>query len=313
MLKVSIERFSYEENEILKNVSFSLQKGEHLAVLGESGCGKTTLLHLVYGLLHLENGSIFWGKKQLLGPHFNLIPGEPFMKLVAQEYNVMPFITVAENIATHLSRRNMEADKKRVHELLEVVEMEAFSEIMVKTLSGGQKQRVALAKALAKEPEVLLLDEPFSNIDTFRKNALRRKLFNYLKEKRIACITATHDAEEALAFADKILMLKDGTVELYDRPKAVFGNLKTPYQAGFFGEVSVLPKGVFSSEEIVVLPHQLGVSVTETPLRVTIKHSFFKGGFYLIEAFMNNGDTVFFHYKEAIEKGSKYYVKLVDR
>ena len=158
MLKVSINEFSYPntpEVSILKDIVFSLKEGEHLAVLGESGCGKSTLLHLIYGLLHLENGLLFWKEKQLLGPQHNLVPGELSMKLVAQEFNVMPFISVAENIATHLKRNNKEQDAARVDELLEVVALQEYKNTKVKNLSGGQKQRVALAKALANTPEVI--------------------------------------------------------------------------------------------------------------------------------------------------------------
>ena len=114
MLKVEIDSFAYSEKTILKNVSFTLKPGEHLSILGESGCGKSTLLHLVYGLLHLENGSIFYNEKKLLGPTKALIPGEPFMKLVAQEFNIMPFTTVAENLGSHLSGLDEEKDKKRI-------------------------------------------------------------------------------------------------------------------------------------------------------------------------------------------------------
>ncbi len=137
-------------------------------------------------------------------------------------------------------------------------------------LSGGQKQRVALAKALANEPELLLLDEPFSNIDTFIKNELRRDLFTYLKTNNIACITATPDSEEALSFADNLLLIQNG------KPEKVFNKIQTVYQAGVFGEVSVLPSGVFhsvsSSEEIILLPRQLKVSKNKNALQVTVKN-----------------------------------------
>lgn len=311
MLKVDINSFSYTDKEILSNISFSLKKGEHLAILGESGCGKSTLLHIIYGLLHLEHGSLFWDNKELLGPNFNLVPGEDFMKLVAQEFNVMPFISVAENIATHLSRRDLDSDNKRVDKLLEVVEMSPFAKTKVKNLSGGQKQRVALAKALAKEPKVLLLDEPFSNIDTFRKNTLRRNLFGYLKENRITCITATHDAEEALAFSDYILLLKEGKTEKMDTPKNIYNNLENLYQASFFGEVSVIPSGIFANKELVVLPFQLKISESKTTLPILVEKSYFKGSYYIIQSKFND-TTVFFQSTKALEKGFQYYLCLTE-
>ena len=248
MLKVTIKDFSYPNTPevlILKDIVFSLKEGEHLAVLGESGCGKSTLLHLIYGLLHLENGLLFWKEKQLLGPQHNLVPGELAMKLVAQEFNVMPFISVAENIATHLKRNNKEQDAARVDELLEVVALQEYKNTKVKNLSGGQKQRVALAKALANTPEVILLDEPFSNIDTFRKNKLRRNLYGYLKDNNITCVTATHDSDEALGFADTILMLRDGTKEMMGSPQEIITNLKKPNHAVYFGSGSFIVTCVF--------------------------------------------------------------------
>ena len=124
MLNVAIASFGYSEKTVLENVHFKLEPAEHLVVLGESGCGKSTLLHLIYGLLHLEQGQLFWEEKELLGPRHNLIPGEPFMKLVAQEFNIMPFISVAENIATHLDRLHLEKDEERVAQLLEVVDLQ---------------------------------------------------------------------------------------------------------------------------------------------------------------------------------------------
>lgn len=313
MLKVEIDSFAYSEKTILKNVSFTLKPGEHLSILGESGCGKSTLLHLVYGLLHLENGSIFYNEKKLLGPTKALIPGEPFMKLVAQEFNIMPFTTVAENLGSHLSGLDEEKDKKRIEQLLEVVEMESFKNTMVKNLSGGQKQRVALAKALANEPEILLLDEPFSNIDVFRKNKLRRKIFNYLKEKNISCITATHDNDEALSFSDQILMLKNGSKEMFGTPQFIYENVSSEYQAGFFGEANLLPKSLISSEvsseEIIIFPHQLKISEEKTKLEVSVKKCYFKGSHYLIEADFK-GKILFFNNAFSLKKDESCYLKI---
>jgi len=295
MLSVKITTFSYAEKEILNDISFILKSGEHLAILGESGSGKSTLLHIIYGLLHLEQGALFWEDKKLLGPKHNLIPGEQFMKMVTQEYDVMPFTTVAENIAAHLSRLDMEKDVQRVDQLLEVVDMVAYKTSLVKNLSGGQKQRVALAKALANEPKLLLLDEPFSSIDTFRKNKLRRNLFSYLKKQGISCITATHDSDEALSFSDRLLILKEGAITSYGRPEVIYSNSSSVYEAGFFGEVTVVPAGIFSSEEMVLLPHQLKFSEEKTKLSVLVAKSYFKGSHYLIVAKLDDLEIYFNH------------------
>ena len=317
MLKVTIKDFSYPNTPevlILKDIVFSLKEGEHLAVLGESGCGKSTLLHLIYGLLHLENGLLFWKKKQLLGPQHNLVPGELAMKLVAQEFNVMPFISVAENIATHLKRNNKEQDAARVDELLEVVALQEYKNTKVKNLSGGQKQRVALAKALANTPEVIFLDEPFSNIDTFRKNKLRRNLYGYLKDNNITCVTATHDSDEALGFADTILMLRAGNKEMMGSPQEIISNLKTPYQAGFFGSGSVIDtaifKGVKKEALRTVLPHELKISKTPTPVFGVVLKQYFKGHYYEVQVQTPEG-VLFLNHPTLLEEKTKVYLELV--
>lgn len=312
MLQVEIKSFSYAEKVILKNIDFSLKPGEHLSILGESGCGKSTLLHLIYGLLHLEKGEISYNKKRLLGPTKTLIPGEDFMKLVAQEFDLMPFTTVAENLGTYLSRMDEEKDDSRIDELLKVVDLEVFKDTRVKTLSGGQKQRVALAKALANEPKILLLDEPFSNIDTFRKSHLRRKLFKHLKQNNISCISATHDSEEALAFSDKILMLKNGTVEMFGTPEKVYQNVLDEYQAGFFGESNLLPKSLISANEtsgnILLFPHELKITKENTDFQIIVKENYFKGSHYLIKGIWNNKE-VFFQNSKKLKTDSIYWLE----
>ena len=137
MLRVAIKKFSYQNNPellILQDIAFSLKQGEHLVVLGESGCGKSTLLHIIYGLLHLENGQLFLREKQLLGPNHNLVAGESAMKLVAQEFNVMPYISVAENIATHLDRNNKVVD---VHVAMGPITRATFQMVYLLTVDGA--------------------------------------------------------------------------------------------------------------------------------------------------------------------------------
>ena len=235
MLKVKNISFSYEEKPIIDTISFELDKARNIAIIGESGCGKSTLLKLIYGLYDLNEGQLFWNDTEVLGPKHNLIPGMDFMKYLAQDFDLMPFITVAENVGKYLSNFYPEQKNERIAELLEIVEMTDYANIKAKNLSGGQMQRVALARVLALEPEVLLLDEPFSHIDNFRKNSLRRKLFAYLKEKQITTIFATHDSSDVLSFADDVLILKDGKIIEEGNPKTIYDNPKNKYIASLFG------------------------------------------------------------------------------
>lgn len=304
MLTVRYLSFSYLKKVTLQNIDFSLERGKNLAVIGESGCGKSTLLKLIYGLYDLDEGNIFWNDVEVLGPKFNLIPGVDAMKYLAQDFDLMPFITVAENVGKYLSNIYPDKKKARVMELLEIVEMTDFANVKAKTLSGGQMQRVAIARVLALEPELLLLDEPFSHIDNFRKNSLRRKLFAYLKEKQITCIVATHDSTDVLSFADEVLVMKEGIIIEKGTPKKVFENPVNRYVASLFGDVNEME---IDGKTHLIYPHQLKV-IEKSNLKVTVVNSYFRGNHYLIEAEYNT-QTVFFESEVDFKKSSEVYLK----
>ena len=280
MLKVNHLSFGYTKNKVvLEQINFTLKAGEHLSIMGASGCGKSTLLKAIYGLLDLNEGNIFWNDEEVLGPEFNLVPGFHKFKYVAQDFDLMPYISVAENIKKHLSRFYPKESELRTHELLEVIEMTAFKDVKVKNLSGGQKQRVAIARALAKEPQLLLLDEPFSQIDNYQKNTLRRSLFGYLKEKKIASIVATHDKNDALSFADELLIIKDNKVLVHQDPKEIYKNPKKKYIAALFDDVNEIK---VNEETLLLYPHQIKI-VSQSNLKAEVKNAYFKGSFWLIE------------------------------
>ncbi|PZD77391.1 ABC transporter ATP-binding protein [Mesonia sp. K7] len=240
MLHVKNLHFSYYDQPTLQNISFRVEKGEHVCVIGESGCGKSTLLKAVYGLIDIAQGEIFWNNDKILGPAFQLIPGHQKLKYLAQEAELMPYTSVEENIKKYLSRQYPEKSQQRCDELLEVIDMVGFNHRKVKNLSGGQKQRVAIAQALAKEPQLLLLDEPFNFIDNFRKNKLRRNLFNYMKKESIACLFATHDSEDMFAYADTALVLKDGKLLANNTPKNLYEAREDFYISSLFEEVNTI-------------------------------------------------------------------------
>lgn len=291
MLQVNKISFSYQSELTLDSIQFNLERGKHLAIIGESGCGKSTLLKLIYGLNDVDQGNIFWENTEVLGPKYNLIPGMDFMKYLAQDFDLMPFISVAENVGKFLSNIYPEKKQARINELLEVVEMIDFANVKAKYLSGGQMQRVALARVLALEPEVLLLDEPFSHIDNFRKNSLRRKIFSYLKDKGITTIIATHDSTDVLSFADEVLVMQQGIVVAHERPKDIFEQPKNKYIASLFDDVNELE--TLSGIELVY-PHQLKV-VSNSNLKVQVKKSYYRGNYFLIESYQNENQIFFLH------------------
>ncbi len=288
MLKTDTISFAYETQTVINEISFSLQKGRNLSIIGESGCGKSTLLKLIYGLYDLDEGKIFWNENQVLGPKFHLVPGMPEMKYLAQDFDLMPYTSVEENVGKFLSNMYPEEKAERVNELLEMVEMASFAKTKAKYLSGGQQQRVALARVLALEPEVLLLDEPFSNIDSFRKGALRRNLFAYLKHKGITCIIASHDSIDALSFSDETIVMKSGKIVRQGNSKEVFLKPESRYTASLFGEVneikvSALVTHEFSDNTILLYAHELYLADI-SGLEATVKQCYFKGSNYLIKA-----------------------------
>jgi ABC-type sulfate/molybdate transport systems ATPase subunit len=305
MLQVQHVSFSYSDTLTLSAINFSVEKGKNLAIIGESGCGKSTLLKLIYGLYDLEQGKIFWNEKEVLGPKFHLIPGMEYMKYLAQDFDLMPYITVAENVGKYLSNFYPKEKQARITELLEVVEMTEFANTKAKNLSGGQMQRVAIARVLALEPEVLLLDEPFSHIDNFRKNSLRRKLFDYLKEQAITTIIATHDSTDVLSFADEVLVLQNGQMIATGVPQDIYHHPQNKYVAALFGDVNEIH---MDGKIRFVYPHQWKV-VKQSATKVEVKKSYFRGSHFLVEALYND-EVLFFESPNDIAQGVTLYLQL---
>lgn len=315
MLKLQKVTFAYDKEPVLKNISFKIEKGQNVSVIGESGCGKSTLLKLIYGLLHTD-GKITWQDKEMKGPNFNLVPGEPFIKYLAQDFDLMLPLTAAENVGKHLSNFYPVKKKRRIRELLEVVEMKDLADKKAKLLSGGQQQRIALARALAKEPEILLLDEPFSHIDHFRKNNLRRRLFSYLKGQNITCIIATHDSTDALSFADRTFVLKNGTIYADGTPQELYQNPPNKYVASLFGDVNhVMLKNLRENEtsrkRIVLYPHEIEI-VKKSPIKADVKKTYFKGENFLIQAKLN-GEDILIENKIDIKSGESIALSVSEK
>ncbi|MBC3845821.1 ABC transporter ATP-binding protein [Winogradskyella echinorum] len=302
MLQVKNVSFGYSKTVVLKAIDFKVEAGENVAIIGESGSGKSTLLKLIYGEYDLEEGQVFWKDTEILGPKYNLVIGYDFMKYVTQEFDLMPYITVEENIGKHLSRFYPEEKQKRTKELIKVVELEAFANTKVKNLSGGQKQRVALARALAKQPEILLLDEPFSHIDNFKKQSLRRSVFKYLKDNNRACIVATHDKSDVLGFADQMVVLHDKKIIAKNTPQQLYNNPELPLIASFFGEYNII------ETYGIVYAHQIKI-VEKSDLKAVVKQSYFNGNSWLIEA-LYNSESIFIEHYSKIKSSTEINIEI---
>lgn len=314
MLEIKDISFTYIDKPVIENVSFTIAKGQNTAIIGESGCGKSTLLKLIYGLYDLDSGAITYNENPILGPKYNLVPGEDYIKYLAQDFDLMPYITVEENVGKFLSNMYPEEKKARVQELLDMVEMTAFAKVKAKFLSGGQQQRVALARVLALEPEIILLDEPFSQIDSFRKNSLRRNLFRYLKDKGVTCIIATHDSTDALSFSDETIVVQNGKVVAKGDSKSLYENPANKYIASLFGEVNELKLSqlidIEGDEDALLLlyPHQLKV-VDNALMKAVVKQCYFKGSHYLVKAAFERR-AIFFEHDSELELNQEVFLML---
>lgn len=223
----------------VNNVSFEMQAGEVLSFVGESGSGKSTLLHMLAGLLKPDVGEIVFQGIPLENPEEQLIAGNSGIKMVFQDFDLMPSMTVAENLRYPLLVYDKEYTKERVQELLELCNIEDLAARLPNELSGGQQQRVALARALADEPELLLMDEPFSQLDPINKSQLLREVLRIIKAAGVGLVFVTHDTRDALMISDRIAFLKAGVLEQEGSPIELYRNPGNLEIARFFGDINV--------------------------------------------------------------------------
>lgn len=286
-------RYPNQKVNALNSVTFSIEKGEILAIVGESGGGKSTLLKLLYGMLDASEGMIYFQGERIFGPKFNLIPGHDNIKYLAQNLELVTYATVYDNVGTHISNIDKAFKKRRVETILDSVGLLEYKYQIPKQLSGGQKQRVALARAIAKTPHLLLLDEPFANIDTILKYDLRDRLFELFKKLGISIIFSTHDLQDALGFADKLLVVKNGAVIQLGSPKEIYENPINLYVARLFGYATefnpaeakiILGKDIKKS----ILLYSTQISLKELRKDYKVEHQMFMGSYTIYKVSIEN-------------------------
>lgn len=286
---------------ILNGINFQIEKGQFLTILGESGSGKSTLLKLIYGLEDAIHGQILFEGNPVLGPKHNLIPGHKEMKFVPQEFDLLDYVTVAENVGKYLSNFDIPLKKETIQNALKVVNMDKFQHEFPTNLSGGQRQRVAIARALAAEPKLLLLDEPYSHLDQPLKFALRKNIWNWAKQTRCTVLLTTHDANDALGFSDQIMVMKNGKILQMDAPENLRNNPLNQYVVSLLGPYSILNseqmKNYFDKEipdgkQAILYPEEIVESLNGVVFQISDIR--FQGRDYLVEAKKGEVKLVFY-------------------
>lgn len=256
ILEVDDIHLGYGEEEVIRGLSFGLDKGEIGCLLGASGCGKTTALRAIAGFEPLSSGEIRIAGRVASSATFRLAPEKRSVGMVFQDHALFPHLTVADNTGFGLRKLSSGEKRRRVGELLELTGLDGLSHRYPHELSGGQQQRVALARALAPQPDVLLMDEPFSNLDTRLRRRMGEEIRSILTQRGTATLIVTHDQHEAFTLADRVGLLKDGRMLQWDSPYQLYHRPASHYVAAFTGRGSYLRAHIEGNS----LVHALGTS-----------------------------------------------------
>jgi len=294
----------YADTTVIPELSLEIKKGEFFTLLGPSGCGKTTLLRMIAGFNSIEGGTISFNERVIN----DVEPGKRNIGMVFQSYAIFPHLTVKGNIAFGLENRKFSKEEiaSKVDDILKVVQIEQYKDRMPKNLSGGQQQRVALARAIVIRPDVLLMDEPLSNLDAKLRIDMRNAIKDIQREVGITTVYVTHDQEEAMAVSDRIAVMKSGVIQHLGTPQEIYQRPANVFVATFIGRTNII-EGTLTQEadqyrlqfnsrysesmsnirvpepqaslnvKISVRPEEFIITEDQTGMRATIVHSVFLG------------------------------------
>lgn len=322
MLTLSQISVSFGAQSVVRRFNLHLAAGETACLLGPSGCGKTTVLRTIAGFELPQSGSIVLNGQDLTA----VPPHRRGIGMVFQDYALFPHLSVADNIAFGLHRLNGSERKQRVSELLGLIGLPDTANRYPHQLSGGQQQRVSLARALAPKPALILLDEPFSNLDSDLRGRLAKEVRQLLKQQQTAAIMVTHDPQEAFSMADKVGIMQEGYLQQYDTPQRLYRMPANPEIAAFLGSGSLLtaerrhdgsldsaigilniklPDDANSANwQLFLRPEDVCLQNGAEPC-ATLINADFKGNRYLAHLTLDNGETLVVELDELPESGSR--------
>lgn len=295
----NLVKYYNKELPIIKKLGFSVKKGEIISFLGESGSGKTTFLKCIAGLEKINSGSILLNNVALNDKGVFVKPQDRKIGFVFQDYPLFPHLNLEENIVFNLDKKY----HKNLDYILSLTGLKYFVSRYPHELSGGEQQRTCVARALIREPELLLLDEPFSNLDSAIKQSMREEIYKIIKETNTTTILVTHDINDSLNIADKILIFKAGIVQQYDKPEKMYCEPANCYCAMILGDMNKLFIG---SETYYVRPEKVEV-VKKSNHKIKVEKCFFQGREYKIKGRYNNEIWHFFS-KKSINENEEIFI-----
>jgi iron(III) transport system ATP-binding protein len=297
LLKIQNLHKSFQSKKAVNNISLTIEKGEILAILGESGSGKTTLLHLIAALYEpdsgTDSGTLTLDNERITPPSEKLIAGHPDIKLVRQDYGLFPNMSIRENIAYELRYYEENYRNKRIDKLLKISGLQKVQTHLPRQVSGGEQQRAVIVKAIAEQPKLLLLDEPFSHLDALNKRKLKQEILHIIKEEGVTCIFVTHDVSDAYGMADRLAIMRKGKILQIGNPEYIYQNPDNQYVAEITGEVQnvecrVMSEKLSVSETLytlhstlytIIRPQQIRISET-SDIKAMVESIKFLGAYY---------------------------------
>ncbi len=316
LLKVSNVTRKIEDTTAVNAVSFSQNKLERIAIAGETGSGKSTLLKMIAGLIQPDSGTIVFESSRIAGPEERLVAGHPDIAYLSQHFELQKFLRVEQVLEYANKLTNDEA-----HTLFQICRIDHLLTRRTDELSGGEKQRIAIARLLISAPKLLLLDEPFSNLDMTQRNTLKSVLEDICKGLKITCILVSHDPQDVLTWADKVLIMKDGKIVQKGVPEAVYKLPVNEYTAGLFGKFSTvnvqetsLPipgRGAIRQKQLYLRPENLQlVNRNAKSVKGKVTQVHFTGSSYELEVFTADEALIVQTEKSRFKPGDTVYISL---
>jgi ABC-type sulfate/molybdate transport systems ATPase subunit len=299
----------------LQDISFSQRKNQRVAIAGETGSGKSTLLKIIAGLEQADSGEVVFKDETVSGPAENLVPGHTGIAYLTQDFELPKFLRV-EQVLSYSNNLNEE----EANALFEVCEIVHLLQRKTDELSGGERQRIAIAKLLITSPQLLLLDEPFSNLDMMHRNTLKNVLDKICRHLKITCILVSHEPADVLSWADKIIVLRDGKIVQKGSSEKIYQHPVNEYVAGLFGDYNVIHgthgNKVHSSwglkatrKDILIRPENLKIiSKKHKALAGKVTDVTYFGSYYEVEVDMDEFSVAIRSKKNRVKKGDKVYV-----